>query len=118
MLDLRALAGGIQFEVLGVDATVTRPAPDDTPIETKAIWCTPGLTRPFLESMPADMDLQRKDRRRVLALLVSEVPTVPRGTRIEVAERHGEAAQVWRSDGIEYADADHRRVVVVPETEP
>lgn len=115
MLERRTLAIGIQFDVLGVDATVTRPWPDDTAIETKIVWVTPG---PFLQSMPSEFDLQRKDRRRILALRVSDVPTVPRGTRIEVAERHGDDALVWRADGIEYADADHRRVVVVPETEP
>lgn len=118
MLERRALALDIQFDVLGVPATVTRPWPDDTAIETRGIWVTPGLTRPFLEAVPSEFDIQRRDRHRVIALKVSDVPTVPKGTRIEMAERDGDDPLTWRVDGTEYADADHRRVVVVLETEP
>ena len=114
MLERRDLATGIAFSVLGVPATVTRPWPDDTPIATTGIWCTPvGQV-----ALPMDADVRRRDRYRVIALPVSDVPTVPRGTVIEVSERAGEAAQRWRADGIEYAAADHKRVIVVPETEP
>lgn len=114
MLERRALALDIQFDVLGVSATVTRPLPDDTPIETRGIWVGPGSAG----SVPVEFDVRRNDRRRVIALKVSEVPTVPKGTRIVMAERSGGAVLTWRVDGTEYADADHRRVIVVPETEP
>lgn len=118
VLALREVVLGANFAAHGVPATVTRPWPDDTPISTAGIWCTPGLTRPFLESLPGDFDAQRKVRHRVIVLPVAEVPTVPRKTRIVASEVAGGPAVAWRADGIEYEDAQHRRVIVVPETEP
>lgn len=120
VLELRALCYDVTSDTTahGVPVVVTRPAPDDIPIETTGIWFTPGLARPFLNGMPEGLDLQRRDRHRVIGLKVADVPTVPRGTRIEAVERFGDATTAWRVDGTEYADANHRRVVVVPETEP
>ena len=45
---LRTLALEINLAAHGVSATVTRPAPDDTPVSTTGIWYTQRLdeTRP------------------------------------------------------------------------
>lgn len=108
MTDIRVPLGPI-FDAFGVPATVTRPAPDDTPIETTGVWVSPAVL-----DVPAGFDLQRADRRRLLSLRRDEVPTVPRGTVIEAPERDADDVASWRVDGIEAMDADQVRVLVVP----
>jgi hypothetical protein len=117
VLALRSVVRDANFAAHGVAATVTRPWPDDTPITTTGIWCTPGLSRPFIEAVPGDFDLQRRDRHRVMALMVKDVATLPKRTRIDAPEVDGGPVLAWRVDSTEYADALHRRVIVVPETE-
>jgi hypothetical protein len=94
----------------GVDGVVTRPAPEDTPIEARVIWIT-HLT----EETPANSDLQRHAPRRVMALSLSQVPTVPYGTRVVAPERAGESDRNWFVEGIERREADHVRVYVLPD---
>ena len=84
---LRGLATELAFDAHGVPATVTRPFPDVTPIVTRGIWMTPGLSRPFTEAFPRDFALQRREPERVMALQRSAVPTVPKGTRIDASEQ-------------------------------
>lgn len=118
VLELRALVCDANFAAHGVPVVVTRPSPDETPLTTVGIWFTPGLTGPFLASVPGGFDLQRKDRHRVMAIKVADVPTVPKKTRVAAAEVSGGPVLTWRVDSTEYEDAHHRRVVLVPETEP
>jgi len=106
---LRALVLELNLDAHGVDVTVTRPAPDDDPIETSGIWMTT-----VTEDVPAVMDFQRRDPRRVMALSRADVPTVPRGTLIVAPEKAGDALQTWRVDGLDSLQADHTRVVVLP----
>lgn len=109
MGDLRPSMGAA-LSAFGVPATVTRPAPaDTTPIITTIIWLSPVLI-----DSPGGGDFQRKDVRRVAALTRADVPTAPRGTRIDAAERDGDPVQAWQVDEPEVYDADHTRVVVVP----
>lgn len=84
------------FSVLGVPATVTRPAPDDTPIATTGIWQSP-----LEEDAPFGTDLNRREPRRVLALRRDSVPTLPRGTRVLAPEKPGGANKAWSVDGLE-----------------
>src|SRR5688572_24736493 len=94
---LRGLATQLAFDAHGVPATVTRPFPDDgTPIVTRGIWVTPGLSRPFTEAFPSDFALQRREPERVMALSRAEVPAVPRGTRIDAPEQLGGVVKAWR----------------------
>lgn len=106
---LRALTLQLNLQAHGVDVTVTRPAPDDTPITTRGIWLTTET-----QDMPIATDFQRRDPRRVMALSRAAVPTVPRGTEIEAPEKAGDALQTWRVDGLDSLQADHVRVVVIP----
>jgi len=115
---LRGLATELAFDAHGVPATVTRPFPDVTPIVTRGIWMTPGLSRPFTEAFPRDFALQRREPERVMALQRSAVPTVPKGTRIDASELPGGEVKSWRVDAVDYTDAAQCRVFVVPETEP
>jgi hypothetical protein len=94
---LRALALDLTSSAHGVTATVTRPAPDNSPIVTRGIW----ITSPLGESRPYGTDLQRRDPRRVLALPRSAVSTLPRGSIVVAAEAPGGAVKVWRVDGLD-----------------
>jgi hypothetical protein len=115
---LRARVTQLGFAAHGVPATVTRPLPDDTPISTRGIWVTPGLSRPFTDPLPRDFALQRREPERVIALPRSEVPTLPTGTRVDAPEQLGGAVRAWRVDAIDYVDAAQYRAFVVLETEP
>jgi hypothetical protein len=108
---LRALALDLNLAAHGVDVTVTRPAPDDTPIATRGIWMT-WIT----EDVPAASDFQRREPRKVMALSRIVVPTVPRGTLIVAPppQGTGSVTQTWRVDGTERVEADHTRVFMVP----
>jgi hypothetical protein len=76
------------LDAFGVPATVTRPAPDNDPIETVGIWLLPhNMDEPIASGF------QRREPVRVFALSKDAVPTLPRNTRIEAPERAGGARQ-------------------------
>lgn len=110
---VRSLALGIEFDVLGLPATVTRPYPDDTPIATRVVWVLPAT-----DGMPTGIELQRQEARRVMAIRLEDVPTVPRGTIVEAPEVGGADDQRWRVEGPDRVEADHVRVIVVPDPAP
>lgn len=105
---LRALTLSLNQSAHGVPATVTRPSPDNTPIDTRVIWLT-NVT----DGVPANLELQRRDPHRVMVLSRAEVPTVPRGTYVMAPEKAGDATERWRVDGTERVDADVVHVTVV-----
>jgi hypothetical protein len=94
----------------GIAATVVREGED--PIDTTAIWVPP-----LPEEVPFGTGAQEQQPLRVLALPLSDVPTVPRGTLIECAEAAGQTVQTWRVDGPARFEFDCVRVIVVPFTE-
>lgn len=104
---LEAWALRVNFDVAGVPATVTLA--DGTVIATSVIWL-----EPILFDVPSTNDLQRREVRRVVALIKADVPTAPRGTRIDGAEREGGTVRSWRVDEPDASDPNHMRVVVVP----
>jgi hypothetical protein len=67
-----------------------------------------------LVDVPSSSDLQRREPRRVFSVCRSDVPTLPRGSRIDAAERSGDVVQAWRVDEPAGADADHVRAIVIP----
>jgi hypothetical protein len=106
--ELRALTLSLNFELLGLEASVTRPAPDDTPIATRGIWVDP-----VTEDVPVGLDLQRRIAKKVMALPRADVPTAPRGTVIVMAERHAPSLpRTWRVDELVHQAEDHTRVLV------
>jgi len=109
---LRALALDLNFSAHGFDVTVTRPAPDDDPIEARGIWLVP-----VNDAVPIGSDFTRREPIRVLALKRSEVPTVPKGTGIVAPEKAGDDPVGWRVDGLERQEADHNRVIVRRDTD-
>lgn len=107
---LRTLSLSLVMAAHGVSATVTRPAPDSTPVSTTGLW----LTTPQDEAQPYGVDISRRDPRRVLVLPRADLSSVPRGTSISAPEVLGGAAKTWRVDGIDQVQGDHWRVLVVP----
>lgn len=105
---LRRLALTVNFSAHGVDAVVTRPAPDNAPIDARLIWLTPESP-----DQPAGSILHRREARRVAALQRDQVATIPIGTMIVAPPRAGDDDAAWRVDGIERVEADHVRVVVI-----
>jgi hypothetical protein len=105
---LRALTTSIIFGTLSVDATVTRPSPDNVAIVTRGIWTTP-----VTESLPSGLDFKHAEPLRRMALPRLDVPTVPRGTLIAAAERDGADVLTWQVDSIDHVDAYYTRVFVV-----
>lgn len=97
-------------DAFGQPATVTRPAPDDTPIATSVVWIPPQT-----QDVPGRADFQRREPIRVLSVSRADVPTMPKGTRIQAAEDDGAAVRTWRVDGTERVDVDHVRVIVILE---
>lgn len=109
---IRALVLDVNLAVHGLDVVVTRPAPDDTPIDTRGIWLT------FLtEDVPTVADFQRRNVRRVMVLSRSAVPTIPHKTIVWAPERMGGVMQRWRSDGPERIEGDNVQVLLISDPE-
>jgi hypothetical protein len=109
---LRELARDLNFEVLGVALTVAPP--NQVPVDTRGIWLAP-VTGIY----PLGTELHRREAPRVLALPRGVLPSVPRGTLITVPAADPATAldAVWQVDGVDRAEADHHRVIVVPYVE-
>lgn len=105
-LDLRVPFASIQA-AFGVDAVVTVPGGD--PVETTAVWITPGV-----DDVPPGFDVQRAERRYILALARDEFPSVPRATLIEAPERQGDTTKRWRVEEADGIDADLAKYRVIP----
>lgn len=101
-------------QVLSVPVVVTRPTPDDDPIETRGIW----LTMQTREAPGGPV--ARVERFRVMSLRRDQVPTVPTGTVILAAELPGGDVVGWRVDGAHSHETDHHRVIVLraPDLDP
>lgn len=115
---VRALCLETHFDVYGVDAVVTRPAPDDTPIATRLIWMTPQP-----DDLPRGGVFQRQEPRVVVALPRASVPTVPIDTTIlapTLEEVHLAAVEDreplslgWIVKATDRVEGGHVRVAVV-----
>jgi hypothetical protein len=88
-------------------AVVTLPGGD--PVDTRAFWL-----RYRTEESQVSAEFRRSEARRVLVLPRVDVPQVPRGTVIAMAEYEGGPVLEWRSDSMESFQIDHHRIVVVP----
>lgn len=106
---LRTLVSEVNLAIHGVAATVTRPAPDATPVETTAIWLTPK------EDQPGGSDFARLDPKRVMAIPRSALSTMPRGTTILASEADGGTAKTWHRESLDRSIDPHFWYVVVKE---
>lgn len=108
MADFRVPFTVVQ-DAFGLPATVTRPAPDDTPLAATVVWVTPQTI-----DSPGGSPFGRREASRSLGIARAQVPTVPRGTRVQVAEEDGGTVQWWQVDELEIVEGDHVRAIVVP----
>lgn len=104
--EVRALTLDFNFEVHGVDATVTRPYPNQDPIPTRIIWLTEAMAD------EAGGPFTRRQGVKVMALRRSDVPTVPDGTFVVAPPKAGDDAATWKVDGLHSQFSDHKRVYV------
>lgn len=111
------------LEAFGLPATVSRLAPDDSPIATAGYWLQPETpTAPF------GSDLQRLDNRRVFVLpkrdvwvprlnmIARGVPHAAKGGIVNVAEEEGGTVKNWVIDGYERTESDNLRLYLRPTT--
>jgi hypothetical protein len=94
------------LRAFGVPATVTVPSED--PVTTRALWLPP-----VTEVYPTGQDYRGAASRRMLALPISDVPEVPRGTVIAAPEQRGGSIVNWTVDETLRIDPDHHRLVVL-----
>lgn len=99
------------LSAFGVPATVTRPAPENTPVPTTGVW-----VRPLHEERePFGSNRRRREPRQILSLpRTTDLATMPEGTFIVAPEYVGGPDITWRWDGLEQAESDCWRVIVVP----
>ena len=109
---LRTLVRDLNFTVHGVPITVSRPTLDEVPVATRGIWVLPQT-----DGMPGGNDFQRHEPVRVMAISRDAISSVPRGTVILAPERAGTFERQWRVEGVDRIEADHVRVVLVPDFE-
>lgn len=91
----------------GVDVTVTRPAPNDTPISCRAMWLTQTTN-----DRPIAAEFTRRDNRHVMVIDRLDVEELPAGTFIIAPERMGHRNFSWLVDGHEETQADQHRVIL------
>lgn len=112
-LDLRPPMGPA-LEALGVPVTVTRPAPENTPVPTTGIWLTP-----FVEVQPFGIDVRRRDPRRVMAIArTAALDFIPRGSTVVAAEQLGGTSKTWTVEGYERVIAEEMRILLLPAVNP
>lgn len=103
MSDLRPDLGAA-LAVFGLPATVTIPG--GPPVATTGIWLPPV-------SVDTTGVLVSTDRpQAVLALPRAAVPSMPRGTLINVAEMEGGPVLAWIVEAVDEARADEWRLIV------
>jgi hypothetical protein len=108
-LDLRP-SFAAAASALGVPAVVTRPYPDDTPIETTGIWI-PAIPT----DVPFGMELQRQEPKAQMALPLADVPTLPSGSKVTAVDILGGTEKQWITDGEVIRHADEVRVYLIPD---
>ncbi len=69
---------------------------------------------PITVDHPGDGLQQRAEPWRRLAIPLSSVPQVPRGTVVAVPEYKGAAVANWKVDDADRLDHDHYRMTVLP----
>lgn len=110
MSDLRVQMGPV-LAAFGVPATVTRPAPDSTPVQTTGCWVSPLND----ESLPMGKEMQRREPRRVFVMAKdATLPTLPMNTLIQAPDELGGTPLLWRVDGRDRVESDCWRAIVVP----
>jgi hypothetical protein len=105
-MDLRPALEPI-WAAFSLPATLTPPA--GQAVSVRAVWITPQTVE-----VPIGLEARVAEAKRTLALLREEVASVPRGTRIVVAEISGASPREWTVDGFGRIETEIVEVLVVP----
>lgn len=110
---VRQLALDAIFNAHGVPATVTRP--NEQPITTRVLW-VPDNTGfgGWGANDLTNLEILKTVGRRVMAVRISEVPSMPVGTMVTAPEAQGKDDLTWRVDEIRHLDSEMSRVLVQP----
>lgn len=103
---LRGFVRDTNYAVHGVPAVLT--VPDGLPVSCTVIWLSP-----VTEMQPMGLDIRRADARRAVAVRTSEVSTLPRGSRLTLAEAPGEEPADFITDSVDRVEHGEYRVTVV-----
>lgn len=91
----------------GLPATVTPPL--GRPVSVRGIWINPDTTE-----IPVGGEARVAEPRRTLVLLRVAVSSVPRESRVAVAEHLGAPVRQWRVDGFGRVESEFLEVLLVP----
>src|SRR4051812_7503465 len=94
------------MDAFGVAATVTRPAPNNSPIQTTVVWMGPS------DMDSGDPSFERREQRRQLSILKPAVDAAPIGTLISAPEYEDGPVKAWRVASCLHARFDETRVIV------
>lgn len=98
----------VVLDAFGIEGTVTRPAPNDTPLTgVSIVWA--GV---LMEDTPSGVTAHRREAIKGLAVAREQVPVLPKGSVIEVAEIDGGPVKTWRVDAPDRSDAQWIHVIV------
>lgn len=107
LVAVRALALEANLAAHGLTASLVE-LPDGTQYEdVRFIWLTFEN-----ESMPTGGGFTKREPIRVMVFRQSDIPALPKDTRIAAPERYGADDSVWIVDGRQRSEADHHRVVM------
>jgi hypothetical protein len=101
----------VHVRAFSVAITVTPPLEDT--VDTYGIWLSP-----LVEEDPIGTELARREPRRVMAITIEDLETIPRGTEIVAPEMENDEEITWLVDGTELKRADEIRVILVRKLEP
>jgi hypothetical protein len=95
---------------LSVPITVTRPAPNDTPVASVGVW--------LLDMIPSPEEavFQKREVRRDMAISRTDVDVIEKGTTVNAPPRDGGVAVNWTVDSVVAIEANATRVSLVPAT--
>jgi hypothetical protein len=96
------------LSAFGLEGTVTRPAPDDAPINATVVWLPVAMG-----DVPSGMTSSRREKVCMLSVSREEVPSLPRGSIVEAPEVRDGDVKTWKVDATDLSDAEHIRALVI-----
>ena len=96
----------LAMDAFSVPAVVTLKF--QNPVSTRGIWGTSEA-----DEFEVGGEYQRRAPKRIMAISKTDVPTVPRGTKIVAPEREGGTTKNWEVEEVDRADPDYHRVILI-----
>ena len=96
----------LAMDAFSVPAVVTLKS--ENPVTTRGVWLSP-------EAVGFDVgdEYQGRAPKRIMAIGKSDVPTIPRGTKIVAPEESGEATKTWEVQESARVQNDQHNIVLI-----